>query len=102
MMPDGKNEKMAVSNDIESVVAQLTALREDMANLAQSVATIADRRGRKMAADISDGVGEALHYVERKGVSAEARLENSVAAHPLMALGIAAGAGLLIGILSRR
>ncbi len=102
MLQDGKNMKMPISNDIESVVAQLTALREDMTNLAQSVTSIADRRGRKMAADISDGVGEALHYVERRGVSAEARLESSVAAHPLMALGIAAGAGLLIGILSRR
>jgi ElaB/YqjD/DUF883 family membrane-anchored ribosome-binding protein len=55
-----------------------------------------------MASDISDGMGEAAHYVERKGRTAEADLEKSIATHPLLALGLAAVAGLLIGALTRR
>jgi ElaB/YqjD/DUF883 family membrane-anchored ribosome-binding protein len=63
---------------------------------------MAERRGRSMASDISDGVEEAIHYVERKGQSAEADLEKTVTAHPFMALGLAAGACLLIGAMTRR
>lgn len=101
-MPDGKMQKAAAPNDLEELAAQFSALREDLAALTQSVATMAERRGRRMASDISDGVDEAVHYFERKGQSAEAELERSVAAHPYLALGLAAGAGLLIGAMSRR
>lgn len=102
MLQESKTGKSAAATDIETLGAQLSALREDMATLTQSVAAIAERRGRRMASDISDGVGEAIHYVERKGQNAEADLVKSVTAHPLLALGLAAGAGLLIGALSRR
>lgn len=102
MLQDGKTLKTAVVNDIEGLVAQFSSLREDLANLTNSVASMADRRGRRMGADISDGVGEAIHYVERKGKSAEADIEKSVATHPLLALGLAAGFGLIIGAMTRR
>jgi ElaB/YqjD/DUF883 family membrane-anchored ribosome-binding protein len=102
MLQDGKNMKSSVPADFEGVVAQLSALRNDLAKLAQSVSATAESRGRKMATDISDGVGEAVHYVERKGLGAEAQLEKSVASHPFLALGLAAGAGLLLGALTRR
>jgi ElaB/YqjD/DUF883 family membrane-anchored ribosome-binding protein len=83
-------------------VAQLASLRDDVTRLTGSVTTLAERRSRKMASDITDGVSEAVQYVERKGTSAEAELEKSVAMHPLMALGLAAGIGLLIGAMTRR
>lgn len=102
MLQDGKIQKSAAATDLEGLASQFSELREDLAKLTQSVASIAERRGRRMAADISDGLGEAVHYVERKGRSAEAQLESSVAAHPILALGLAAGAGLLIGVLTRR
>lgn len=102
MQPDGKNQKTLAPTDFEGLAAQFSALREDMATLTQSVAAMTERRGRRMASDISDGLGEAVHYVERKGQGAEAELERSVAAHPLLALGLAAGAGLLIGAMTRR
>ncbi len=101
-MLDAKQLKTAVATDFEGLAAQFAALRDDMAALSQSVTAVAERRGRRMAADVSDGMGEAVHYVERKGRSAEAELERSVTTHPLLALGLAAGAGLLIGILTRR
>lgn len=102
MLQDGKTLKMPVPADFDGLVAQLAALRDDMTKLSGSVTTLVESRGRKMATDISDGVSEAVHYVERKGVSAEADLERSVATHPFMVLGLAAGIGLLIGAMTRR
>jgi ElaB/YqjD/DUF883 family membrane-anchored ribosome-binding protein len=102
MLQDGKTLKMPTPTDFDGLVAQFAALRDDVVKLTGSVTTLAERRGRKMASDISEGVSEAVHYVERKGGSAEAELEKSVATHPLMALGLAAAMGLLIGAMTRR
>jgi ElaB/YqjD/DUF883 family membrane-anchored ribosome-binding protein len=102
MVQDSRAQKAAVATDIEGLAAQFSALRDDLAALSQSVTSSAERRGRRLASDISDGVGEAVHYIERKGQSAEAELERSVATHPFLALGLAAGAGLLIGVMTRR
>ena len=55
-----------------------------------------------MASDIAEGFGEARRFTERTGKTAEDQLEASVAAHPLLAIGLAAGAGLLVGAMSRR
>lgn len=102
MLQDGKALKLPAATDFDRLVAQLAALRDDMTKLSSSVASLAEQRGRRMATDISEGMTEAVNYVERKGVSAEAELEKSVATHPLMALGLAAGIGLLIGAMTRR
>lgn len=102
MLQDSKIQKTLAPTDFDGLAAQFSALREDMLALSQSVATMAERRGRRMASDISEGMSEAVHYVERKGQGAEAELEKSVAAHPFLALGLAAGAGLLIGAMTRR
>ena len=102
MLQDGKTLKMPVPTDFEGIVAQLSALRDDMTKLTGSVTALAERRGRKMASDISGGFNDALHYVERKGTGAEADLEKAVAMNPLVALGLAAGMGLLIGAMTRR
>lgn len=103
MLNDSKTSKAAsVAADLEEVSRQLSALREDMAKLAETVTGIAGRRGSGMVADITEGLDEAKHYAERTGRSAEAQLGESVATHPYLAIGLAAGAGLLIGALSRR
>jgi ElaB/YqjD/DUF883 family membrane-anchored ribosome-binding protein len=102
MLQETKQQKTAVATDFEALAAQFAALRDDVAALSKSVTSVAERRGRRMAADVSEGMGEAVHYVERKGRSAEAELERSITASPLLALGLAAGAGLLLGIMTRR
>jgi len=91
-----------VASDFDELSRQLSALREDMAQLAKLVTGIAGRRGHSMAADIAEGFNEAEQYVARKSRTAEAQLEGSVVANPLLAIGLAAGAGLLIGALARR
>lgn len=103
MVQDSKTTKEAVAaGDLEAVSQQLAALRADMSRLADTVGGIAGRRGSRMAADIAEGFDEAKHYAQSKGRAAEAQLEQSVAAHPFMTIGLAAAAGFLVGALSRR
>jgi ElaB/YqjD/DUF883 family membrane-anchored ribosome-binding protein len=102
MMHDKTVKDPSISGDVEEVTRQLSALREDMARLAETVKAIAGRRGSTMAADIAEGFDEARHYAGTTGRAAEARFEGSIATHPLMAVGLAAGAGFLVGALSRR
>ncbi len=101
-MQDGKTLKTAVADDIEGLVAQFSEMRDELARLSRSVAATAERRGRRLGSDVSEGVSEAIHYAERKGKSAEAEFEGSVATHPLLALGLAAGFGLVVGAMTRR
>lgn len=103
MVQDNKTAKDAsAADDFEAISQQLAALREDMTKLAETVSEVAGRRGSHLAADIAEGFDEARHYAERKGRSAEAQLEESVAVHPFMTIGLAAVAGFLVGALSRR
>lgn len=90
------------ANDLDALSKQLAALREDMSRLTHTVTGIAGRRGSNIASDISEGYNEAKHYVEKTGKSAEHQLEATVASHPLLAIGLAAGTGLLIGAMTRR
>tara|TARA_R110001583_G_scaffold189565_1_gene353050 strand:+ start:293881 stop:294219 length:339 start_codon:yes stop_codon:yes gene_type:complete len=92
----------SVAKDFEELTKQLAVLREDIAKLAQSVGSTATKQGHDMSADIAEGLEEAQKYVERKGRSAEAQFEASVTTHPFMAIGLAAVAGLLVGLASRR
>jgi ElaB/YqjD/DUF883 family membrane-anchored ribosome-binding protein len=101
-MPQPNKTTPEAVDDFEAISAQLAALRTDMSRLAETVGAIAERRGSHMASDIAEGFGEAKHYVERTGKSAEHQLEASITDHPLLAIGLAAGAGLLVGAMSRR
>ncbi len=92
----------AAAADYDALVSRLDLLREDLSKLAGSLGAAAGRQGHSMARDLSDGMTEAVSYASRKGHSAEARIESAVAANPLMALGLAAGVGLLLGALTRR
>lgn len=101
-MPQNSKATTEAAADFEAVSDQLAALRADMSRLTETVSGIAGKRGSHMASDIAEGFGEAKHYVERSGKSAEHQLGAAVADHPLLAIGLAAGAGLLIGAMSRR
>lgn len=92
----------AASADYEMIVAQMTALRNDLAKLAQSVETIASARSQAFAADMTEGMAEAANYINRKSHDADTRIEGAVSANPYIALGLAAGMGMLIGALTRR
>lgn len=88
--------------DYEAVLAQMETMRDEMAKMAHNVQAIASRRSNAMAKDMSEGMSEAAHYLGRKGHDAEMRVEGAVAANPYIALGLAAGMGVLLGALTRR
>lgn len=102
MLQDNKTLNTAARIDFDEIATQLTALREDVTKLTQTITAMTERRAHKMTSDVADGISEAVQFVERKGIGAEAELERTVAAHPFLSLGLAAGAGLLIGALAKR
>lgn len=99
MINDSKITKDASAADFNSVGEQLTAVREDVSRLADTVGGIAGRRGSRMVKDIAEGFDEAKHYAESQGRSADAAIGKSVSAHPYMTIGLAAVTGFLIGAL---
>ena len=83
--------------DVEEISQQLASLREDLASLAQSMTGIIRRSRGAMADDIEEKLDDATRQAEQSGRSVEARLERSILAHPLLAVGLAAAAGVLLG-----
>lgn len=91
-----------VNADYDAVVAQMGSLRDEMSKLAQNVQSIANSKAHALSADVADGMSEAASYLGRKSHNAEARIEGAVSANPYIALGLAAGMGLLLGAMARR
>lgn len=86
----------------DAIAAQIAALRADFIKLAGSVQASASSNSTAFAKDVTDGLSEAADYIGRKGHSADLRVEAAVAANPYLALGLAAGIGLLVGAMTRR
>jgi ElaB/YqjD/DUF883 family membrane-anchored ribosome-binding protein len=70
---------------------QIEALREDLMKLA---ATMTD--------DMSAGLGRAERKIAATARDARATATDTVLGHPLAAVGIAAGIGLLLGMILRK
>lgn len=70
---------------------QIEALRADLMKLA---ATVTD--------DVSAGFGNAGRQIGQTGRDAQTTATNAVLGHPLTAVGIAAGIGLLLGLVARK
>lgn len=94
--------EQTTDSDYEAVLAQLASLRTDLEKLAETMSDIAHNRGEAFADDVSEGIDEAAKYLGQQARAGEARFGGAVAAHPYVALAMAAGAGLLLGALSRR
>ena len=88
--------------DYDAVVAEMATMRDDVSKLAHHVQTMASARGQAMAKDVTDGMSEAAKYISQKGHNADQRVEGAVAANPYIALGLAAGMGVLLGAMTRR
>ncbi len=70
---------------------QIEILRAD---LAQLTATITE--------DMSDGIETVGRKIGQTGRDAQTTATNAVLGHPLTAIGIAAGIGLLLGLVTRK
>lgn len=88
--------------DYDSMVVQMTAMREDLAKLATQVGAVAAARGSALAETVNGTLQDARAYAGRKSQDADARIGEAVSSNPYLALGIAAGIGLLLGAVSRR
>ena len=95
-----KNANIAA--DYDAVVRQLAELKADMSKLAGSVGNATSMDRSALARDVTDGMNEAANFVGRKGHEADVRIESAIVANPYMALGMAVGAGLLLGMIARR
>lgn len=84
------SEKAAAltSDDIRQ---QIETLRADLVKLA---ATVSD--------DLSGGIESAGRQIGQTGRDARASATTAVLDHPLAAVGIAAGLGLLLGVMARK
>lgn len=113
---NGKGSDVAIG-DIEAQLAQLTAelgaLSRSVANFgADSAAAAGDQAGqmKQQIAERARAMGEALAArseaagtaARERFLSAEGRVEDQVRAHPLAALGIAAGLGFVAALLAKR
>lgn len=92
----------ALVADYDALVAQITGLRDEMAKMASQVGASASQRGSAVAENLNQGMNDARAYAGRKTHEADLRIEHAVAANPYLALGIAAGLGLLLGAVTRR
>ena len=87
--PDAASLKTVPSAD--DLGQQIAALRADVSKL---VTTLSD--------NVSEGIGKAGRQIERSGRDARTTATNTVLEHPLAAVGIAVGFGLLIGMIARK
>ena len=75
----------------DDLSAQIASLREDLKALASTIEE-----------DLSERVEKAGQQIGQAGRDARATAATAVTDHPLTAVGIAAGIGLLLGLLARR
>lgn len=93
----------------EALEAQLAQLRADLARMAESLTALAQSQGAALAAHLGKNA-ESLRDAAAAPLAAlqaeaEPKLEEArayVRANPLQALGLAAGAGLIFGLLFGR
>ncbi|KPQ05623.1 MAG: hypothetical protein HLUCCA12_14630 [Rhodobacteraceae bacterium HLUCCA12] len=70
---------------------QIEALRGDLVKIAATV-----------SGEVSEGIEKAGHQIGQTGRDARETAVNAVIGHPLTAIGIAAGIGLLLGMMARK
>ena len=75
----------------EDISKQIETLRADLMKIASTV-----------KGDVSEGIEKAGQQIGQTGRDARATATNAVLDHPLAAVGIAAGLGLLLGLVARK
>ena len=75
----------------EDISEQIETLRADLRKLAATVTE-----------DVSEGIGNAGRKIGETGRDARTAATKAVLDHPLAAVGIAAGLGLLLGLVARK
>lgn len=87
-----------VHDDFATLKEDFGRLREDVQVLMKDTAALG-RHGGQHVADSARRQGEQIAGKAREGVT---KVETSITEHPMAALGIAVGVGLLAGMILRR
>lgn len=105
-MAFGKDSEPATAADLER---QLEQIRNDIAALTETLAAIAASKADEVKAQAfkagSDAAEASAHVFETardQVCAAQSDLEDRIRAKPLQALGIAAGVGFFLALLTRR
>jgi ElaB/YqjD/DUF883 family membrane-anchored ribosome-binding protein len=85
------NSALKANSSTDDLIHQMEALRADMSKLMATV-----------SGDVTDGLDQAGRQISRASHAARAAATNSVIDHPLAAMGIAVGVGLLLGLVARK
>lgn len=88
--------------DLSALMADLAALRAEVTRLTAEAKARATAQGEMLAEDIEEAAAEARDFAERKAKEADKAIHAAVVDNPYLALGIAAGIGLLLGAVLRR
>jgi ElaB/YqjD/DUF883 family membrane-anchored ribosome-binding protein len=108
-----KESRKAAADASPDIQADLRALRDDVARLAQQIADIFAAKGSKAWGRARSGVDEAITEVEDRGQDAidavrevgdnmAAAIDESLKSRPYTTLALAAGIGFLFGATWRR
>ena len=81
--------KAALSGD--DLAEQIASLRADLSKLVET-----------LSGDVTKGFSRASQQIERSGHDARVTATNTVLDHPLAAVGVAVGIGLLLGMVARK
>ncbi|HBZ45125.1 MAG TPA: hypothetical protein DEO85_13950 [Maritimibacter sp.] len=85
------NDAVKTKASPDDLSQQIEDLREDLLKLAATVRN-----------EMSEGIEEAGRQISKTSRDAKTTATNAVIGHPLTAVGIAAGIGLLLGLLARK
>lgn len=99
----------AKSPTVEDLSAQIDTLKADIATLTQTLADLGRARGEELSGSLKNGAAQARAGTEAQIAEAQKQLiagaetaEDYVRRNPGVALGVAAGVGVLVGLLTAR
>ena len=92
----------ALAADYDLLLQQLATMRDEMTRLAALVGTTATQNSKAIAETATASLQDARRFAGRQAHEADIRVERAITENPYMALGLAAGLGLLLGALTRR
>lgn len=104
-----RNANANASADTKDIEKQLQQLREDISNLAKTVAAVGNEKAsevkgkaRRAANDAADASLQMVEAARNQAVSLERDLERQIRTNPIQSIAIAAGVGFLFALMTRR
>ncbi len=83
-------------------IAKASPSTDDLSQQIQTLQANFMKLARTVSDEMSEGVGNAGRQISQTGRDAQATATNAVLGHPLTAVGVAVGIGLLLGMITRK